>query len=105
MNQNTENQKPNHQSLETITSQLQQLGLAQKQAIDTARNSTLAQLFIQFSSSSSTTTTTKHSTLLLRWANGCISNKLKNKSQLRKQFGAQQIIDGHLTNTLQVDGL
>lgn len=91
-------------TLDELVTKLKALGLAEKQAIDTARNTNLANQFIQFNQiESNQSLSPKHATLLLKWSTGCIS-KLKDKSNERKEFGAKKIVGNDLITTLQVDG-
>lgn len=90
-------------TLDELVTKLKALGLAEKQAIDTARNTNLANQFIHFNQIESTDSgPPKHATLLLKWSTGCIS-KLKDKSNERKEFGAKKIVCNDLSTTLQVD--
>lgn len=101
-----------HPTIESLTNKLTQLGLPEKQALDTARNTALATQFINFiepTASSEDPSASIHpkidknvSGLILRWSTGVVS-KLKDKSQERKNFGAHQILIGHLSSPAQVD--
>ncbi|KAG0148756.1 hypothetical protein CROQUDRAFT_654610 [Cronartium quercuum f. sp. fusiforme G11] len=92
-------------NLDDLTRQLQQLGLAEKQASDTARNSALAHQFLSFGQTlcpAGSPFPQKQSALLLKWATACTS-KLKDKAEDRKKFGAERIVCGNLLTTTQLD--
>ncbi|EGG10545.1 uncharacterized protein MELLADRAFT_42176 [Melampsora larici-populina 98AG31] len=91
-------------TLDELITKLKALGLPEKQAIDTARNTNLANQFIHFNQieSNPSSLPSKHATLLLKWSTGCIS-KLKDQSDERKLFGAKKIVCNDLITTLQVD--
>ncbi|KAA1076801.1 hypothetical protein PGT21_019545 [Puccinia graminis f. sp. tritici] len=95
-------------TIEGLTKKLQDLGLLEKQALDTARNVPLATQYISFiesptASTASTPIDKSKASLLLRWSTVVVS-KLKDKSTERKQIGAQHILNGNLASPAQVDG-
>lgn len=97
----------NKSTVEELTSKLQQFGLLEKQALDTARNLPLATQFIDFIQPTPNTATSpidkSKATLLLRWSTAVVS-KLKDKSTERKHIGAHHILNGNLSSPAQVDG-
>ncbi|KNZ60971.1 glutamine--tRNA ligase [Puccinia sorghi] len=96
----------NKSTVEELTSKLQQFGLLEKQALDTARNLPLATQFIDFIQPTPNTATSpidkSKATLLLRWSTAVVS-KLKDKSTERKHIGAHHILNGNLSSPAQVD--
>jgi hypothetical protein len=95
-------------TIEGLTKKLQDLGLLEKQALDTARNVPLATQYISFIDSPTASTASSpidksKASLLLRWSTLVVS-KLKHQSAERKQIGAQHILNGNLASPAQVDG-